>query len=585
MANKRAILVAGAALLGGIAWLPLTSAALHVALPWTTPPSVSGPAPAYYYWRDYRDRPAIARWLPPCALGSGLVVLTPALLAFCMPIRRRLRPAKLGDRTPEPERALSDAHGSAAWMSHGEALRWFPGPSADHGGVVVGQLGAGGNAPLLVDPCDSDATHGLVIASTGAGKTAGVVVPTLNPAVGWRGSVVVFDPSCRVGPLTRGWREAAGQRVVTLGFELDGNDRPVPAQGLNVLDWIDPSDPLAEAHVQTIIDTIGPEEAATSNENAIFRISGRDMQACLLADLLWNPVVPRRDKTLKQFVARMVTPEADMRRLLQDVHEGSHSPLARSLAGTLMAINPKTFSSIYANAQSDVSWLKIGAYADLVSGDAMRTDDLADGNMTVYVQIPMATLQNPKSSGVGRTVINALLQGVYRREGKMAGRVLFLLDEMDLLGRMSALAVARDTGRKYGVTLIPMWQSLGQVSTTWGEGGKASWLDGSAWQMFAAVNHKQTAEEVSERCGSYTILARTEGTSSNSGGATSGSNRGRSFGVSEQSRRLIRADEIQTRLGTYERIVFRSGGASGPLRCDAALWFRRPDMWPERKTA
>jgi hypothetical protein len=50
--------------------------------------------------------------------------------------------------------------------------------------------------------------------------------------------------------------------------------------------------------------------------------------------------------------------------------------------------------------------------------------------------------------GLGRVIIGALLNAIHQAEGELAGRVLFLLDEVARLGRMKVLEAARDVGRK-----------------------------------------------------------------------------------------------------------------------------------------
>ncbi|HET6197434.1 MAG TPA: type IV secretory system conjugative DNA transfer family protein, partial [Acetobacteraceae bacterium] len=49
---------------------------------------------------------------------------------------------------------------------------------------------------------------------------------------------------------------------------------------------------------------------------------------------------------------------------------------------------------------------------------------------------------------------------------------LFLLDEVARLGYMGVLEQARDAGRKYGITLLLLYQSLGQLVGQWGREGK-----------------------------------------------------------------------------------------------------------------
>jgi len=585
---KARLIRAGVALvLGAVLWLPLASVALCAILgtlrqtdPWVLP--VAG----FYYWRDYGAVPAVARFLPVCAGGAALVALVPAFLALCWPEGRRMRAARSGERVPAPRRAFSDAHGNADWMTLADARKLFPGPHPAYGGIVVGEAyrvdqdkvagvrfnpddpatwGQGGKAPLLIDPCTSDATHGAVFAGSGGYKTTAVTIPTLAC---WTGSAVVLDPSCQVGPMTAQMRRDMGHKVAMIGPGLGG---------VNVLDWIDPRDPLAETYVQAVIERVAGETPPNqAGEDSIFKVRGKELLTCLLADLLWDSKVPAAQKTLREFRARVRTPEKKIKGLLADIQVGSESQLARDLAGTLVDVFHETFSGIYSNATAATQWLSIKAYADMLSDGSFGTPELAGGKLTVFIQVPMETLR--ATPEVARVIVGSLLSAAYRAEGKLAGRVLFLLDEVNFLGKLKVLEDARDAGRKYGITLLCMWQSLGQLTDTWGKEGKGSWFNSCSWRLFAAVDDDGTAEEVSRTAGKYTVLARTQGHSSStqSGTGAGSRNRGRNEGVSEQARELIKPDEVRTRMRADEAIIFRRGAA--PLRCGRSIFFRRPDL-------
>jgi len=574
-------------MLGGLAWLPMVSVGMSLALhTLDRMPPRALPFAAYYYWTQVRAEPLVAHWFPLCLGAATVLALTPAVALLCWPRSRVIRVARPGQTPPAPLRALSDLHGSADWLSMAEARRLFPGPHPEYGGVVVGEAyrvdqdevasgpfdpadpktwGQGGKAPLLIDPCTADATHGAVFAGSGGYKTTAVTIPTLSY---WTGSAVVLDPSCQVGPMTAAMRRDMDHKVIMLGPGM---------QGFNALDWIDPTDWMAETHIQSVIERIaGDVTAEPAGENAMFKVRGKELLTCLLADLLYDPTLPADRRTLREFRERVRTPEKKMRGRLADIHAESNSALARDLAGTLMDVVNETFSGIYSNAVADTQWLSIKAYADMLSGDAFQSSELTKGKLTVFINVDQEVLR--ATPQIARVIVGSLLSAAYRAKGEVHGRILFLLDEVNFLGRLRALEDARDAGRKYGITLVPMWQSLGQLLQTWGKDSKDAWFNSLSWRMFAVVDEEGTAEEISKTAGRYTVVVRTQGKSSGtqSGGASGSSNYGQNEGVSEQGRALIQAAEVRTRLRADETIIFRRGAA--PLRCGRAIYFRRPEL-------
>ena len=61
----------------------------------------------------------------------------------------------------------------------------------------------------------------------------------------------------------------------------------------------------------------------------------------------------------------------------------------------------------------------------------------------------------------------------------------------------ASLEQARDAGRKYGITLLLLYQSLGQLVEQWGREGKQAWYDSTSWRLFAAIQDPETARELS----------------------------------------------------------------------------------------
>ena len=517
------------------------------------------------------------------AVGVAAVFVGVCLAIRAWPVGSKSAPSLL--------RGRSDNFGHADWLPMDKARKRFPGPDPTYGGLVVGEAyrvdqdraakrgpfdpadkaswGMGGKAPVLVDPCKSAATHALVFAGAGGFKTTGSGIPTL---LTWTGAVVVLDPSREMGPMLRDYREQAlGHQVVTL-------DPFVPGAGFNVLDWIDTTSPAAETHVDAVVGWIsGEARPGEGGSSKFFGGRGRALIRCLLADLLWDPAVPADQKTLRTLRQRLVTPEDEMRELLETIHGASHSPKARDIAGTLKGAVKDTFSGIYQNADEDTAWLSTAAYAGLVSGSAFKTRDLVRGKLTVFVQIPLHVLQT--TPALGRVAIGALLNAVYDADGALeGGRVLFLLDEVARLGYMNIIEVARDAGRKYGITLVLLYQSLGQLVSQWGKEGKQAWYDSSAWRLFATVQDPDTARELSAICGEYAVVSTSSGDTEGSqsrGAIGASSSSGRSENRSEMKRALIKPEELMQDTRADEAFVVMRG--SPPLRCGRAIYFRRSE--------
>ena len=494
-------------------------------------------------------------------------------------------------------RASSDNHGHADWLDMRGARALFPGPDTIFGGIVVGEAyrvdqdrsvrgwrgntlpfdpsnkrswGCGGSAPLLIDPCRNGPTHALVFAGSGGFKTTSIGVPT---CVTWTTSLVVLDPSREIGPMVSAYRERElGQKVITL-------DTSNPATGsFNALDWIDITAPEAEANVEAVAGWLTGEAPRGTRESGtdFFREMGQTLIACILADILWDDT-SEGERTLRRLRQVLVTPEEQMRKRLQRIYANSASTLARDLAGTLMELVPETFSGVYINANKVTKWLSTKAYADLVSGNSFHTQDLCAGRLTVFVQIPLKVLQ--ATPGLGRIVIGSLLNAAYEADGRIHGRILFLLDEVARLGTMSLIETARDAGRKYRLTLLLLYQSVGQLLGQWGRDGARAWYDSTSWRLYAAVQDPETARDLSAVCGEYGVMATAQGETAGTSGRGFGSshkNSGQSENRSEIRRALIKPDELLQDTRADEAFVI--AGGSRPLRCGRAIYFRRPEM-------
>lgn len=228
----------------------------------------------------------------------------------------------------------------------------------------------------------------------------------------------------------------------------------------------------------------------------------------------------------------------------------------------------QTFSGVYATATKETHWLSYDNYAALVSGNTFKTEDIAKGDLTVFINIDLSTLEN--HPGMARVIIGAFLKALYNRNGDVNERALFLLDEAARLGYMRIIETARDAGRKYGITLLMLFQSLGQMREAFGgRDATSKWFESASWVSFSAVNDTDTADYISKRCGLTTI--EIDQVTRNSNGGRSGRTRSKQL----TQRPLILPYEV-TQMRTDEQIIFTNGNP--PLRCGRAIYFRREEM-------
>lgn len=519
------------------------------------------------------DGGSILNYADPATGMGAILVAIAGVFAARVATRGNAAFATSTPRRVSGKRAI---HGEVNWMRLNDAKRLFP----ESGGIVVGEAyrvdkdtvadrgfraddretwGAGGKSALLCFDASFGSTHGLVFAGSGGFKTTSVTVPT---ALKWGGGLVALDPSNEVAPMVITHRRKAGRDV----HVLDPKD---PSTGFNVLDWIGRFGGTREEDVVAVANWVVTDTGrSTSIRDDFFRASALQLITALIADVCLSGHTEKEHQHLRQMRANLSEPEPKLRERLQKIYDNSESDFVKENVAPFIAMTPETFSGVYANAVKETHWLSYPNYAALVSGSSFATDDIAEGKTDIFVNLDLKTLE--AHPGLARTIIGALLNAIYNRNGEIRGRTLFLLDEVARLGYLRILETARDAGRKYGISLVLLFQSIGQMRETYGgRDATSKWFESASWVSFAAINDPETADYISRRCGNTTVEVDQLSRSSQ----MSGSSRTRSKQLA--ARPLILPEEV-LRMRGDEQIVFTAGNA--PLRCGRAIWFRRNDM-------
>jgi type IV secretion system protein VirD4 len=547
--------------------------------------------PVWQWWITLADAdPDLTLWIAFTGV-VGALIAGAALIAFVSAFRPwltwsgpREQPQSHVPDPPSP--AVSDNFGHASWANLDAVLREYSARDPLYGAKVLGEAydptidkgpfrphdrstwGHGGKAPLLTYDCRAGSTHTIVIAGSGSFKTTSAVSTLLT----WTGAAVVLDPAEELGPMLERDRRRMGHNVFVL------SPQSAAACGFNVLDWIEVSSPLAEPNVDAVVEWICGYTSRRDQTAQFFKDQGKALIRCILTQILWDPDMPAESKTLRTLRKYVAKPEKELREGLKAIHACSPSIRAKQIAATLFGLVDETFSGVYANANLDTEWLSTTAYSDLVSGNSFRTADIANGKTDVFVSLPLKALE--ATPAVARCIIGALLNSAYEANGAVKGRILFLLDEAARLGPMGAIKVAFNAGRKYGITLQFLYQSIGQIEQQWGKDGKHDLYAGAAIISYAALNDYETAEELAKTIGQRGVRLISEST--NTGMSVpqfslfGSRQRGNSHSYSEMGRFLIRPEELLHDLRTDAQIVVPQ--AAKPILCGRAPYFRRPDF-------
>lgn len=536
----------------------------------------------YYFLNEYfRLEPYVGQngltWKNVIPYFDSMVIIGIVFSIIILAISSRLSLPKKSNF----KKFKNDTFGSSSFMEMKKAAEIFP----SDGEIVIGERyrvdednvntvafdpsdkstwGKGGTQPLLTYKLNFDSTHMLFFAGSGGFKTTSNVIPT---CLKYTGPMVVFDPSTEIAPMVTNARNAMPGRQVIV---LDPHGKVTKA--FNPLDWLlDENLPLhdREADIVDIARLLLSENSNSTSSDQFFISSAHNLLTGLLAYIVFDNEVKPEEKNLLKLRELVSKPEPLLIEKLREIQSTSSSKFIQETLGVFTNMTEQTFSSVYATASKDTQWLSLSNYAYLVSGSDFKTSDIAKGNIDIFLNIPSKILKSYPS--VGRIIVGSFLKAMESANGNYSKRVLFVLDELDLLGYMNILEEARDRGRKYGVSLMMFYQSVGQINRHFGDSGATAWFESCAFVSYAAIKDIETAKGISASCGEMTVEVQG---SSKAKGLFAKNKDTESFSL--QQRPLIYPHEITQTMRKDEQIIIIQG--QSPIRCGRAIFFRRNDL-------
>ncbi len=402
----------------------------------------------------------------------------------------------------------------------------------------------------------------LVTGGTRSGKGRGHVTPTL---LLWSESVLVHDPKKELWRVTAGWRSRFSHALY-----FDPRD-PASARW-NPLSEIRPG-PGELAQVQRLVSILS-DPGGVRDDEAIWDKAASEILEAVILHVLYT--AEDADKTL--LAARELLADLDdtadvmvktLHRAGPDGKAETH-PFVRTAVKGYAAMHDRFRTSVQGTARSYLKWL---AGDDLER--ALSTSDFALGDLTsaqapvsLYVQVAPADAAALRP--LVRLLFYAAAQALTVHESEDAAgrpkrhRLLMLMDEFPLLGRVSFFEKSLRLLSGYGVKVMFVAQSLNDIVETYGP--NSTILDNCAvYTAFSALD-PLTQDKVSKLTG--TIGEIRESRSTPAGFASGRSTVSRS----QTDRPLLEPGEVRA-LPDDLQLIFVAG--QRPLRTRKLQYDRR----------
>jgi type IV secretion system protein VirD4 len=235
----------------------------------------------------------------------------------------------------------------------------------------------------------------------------------------------------------------------------------------------------------------------------------------------------RKNRNLARVRDILVSTKTEFEALLNKML-GSDNRIVQSTAARTIAKEEKLRSSVVAVLQSHTHFLDSPRIRRSLARSDFRFEDLKTSKMTVYLVLPADRLE-PFGRWLRLLVQQAITVNARNIEQKPEKPVLFLLDEMAALGRLTMIEQAFSLMAGFGMQLWGIVQDLSQLERIYDKGWETFIGNSGILQYFGSRDLK-TAEYFSKLCG---VITTEKFSWSNAVGKALGWSK--SWGVSSQS--------------------------------------------------
>jgi type IV secretion system protein VirD4 len=430
-------------------------------------------------------------------------------------------------------------HGTAHWATKSEVRRtfiyvpfapklWREGknlPMAQ--GIILGCVGGKGALTAMVD---TDDVHTMMVAASGAGKTAYFLYPNLEYACACGMSFLCTDTK---GDLFRNYASIAKNKY---GFNTAIIDlrNPTRSDGFNLLHlvnkymdiWVrQPKNLAAKAKAEkyakiiskTIVNASG--DSAQYGQNAFFYDAAEGLLTSTIL-LLAEYLAPNDGENEKRHIISIFKLVQDLIapskvkgksqfQLLIDKLPSEHK--ARMFAGAALNSAEQAMASVLSTVLSRLNAFLDSEMEQILCFDtAIDAEKFCNEKSAIFVVLP-------EEDTTKYFMVSLMLQQLYREiltvadehGGRLKNRIMFYLDEIGTIPPIESLELMFSASRSRSLLLVPILQSItGQLVKNYGKEGAEIIVDNCQDVIFGGfAPNSQTAQELSKALGSYTAMS------------------------------------------------------------------------------
>lgn len=398
-----------------------------------------------------------------------------------------------------PKAGIQELYGSAGLIEQSSVDVSHAFDRAGASAMMLGVNSVGASHGVAWDPTLLQA-HGLTFGATRSGKGVSAIIPAL---LTYTGSMVVIDPKGENAWVTAERRRQLGQRVVVLDPWGEVNRRYAGGKVVeqvtryNPLSAMRPDDPDFADDVTAVAD-------ALIINNGGMESHWTDSARELVAGLIAAEVERKPGRASLGQVRRLLTASnEELAEVIKLLHEANPD----SLGGRKLRR--------FANATTEVAGIRSTAETQTALLDnarlqtAMETDEppfdlaeLATGKVTLYLVLPLDRLQS--HGRWMRLIITLAIRAIARQANPPALPVMFMLDEMGTIGKLSMVEQAFGLMAGVGIRVWGFLQDLNQLKRDYPDSWE-TFLANSAVIQVLNARDQTTKNYVSEMLGTSTI--------------------------------------------------------------------------------